>query len=118
MALHTFGDFGLIGKGLDGEGGFDVDAELVVGFGVLGAHFGHLFADESIFGADDAEDAPAGGGEVVDHAAEYDVGGLEIGMVLGADFLIHFFIFAGEADQGGVEAVAEAVVFRDGFTGF
>lgn len=116
VAVDAVGDAGFVGEGFHGEGDFDVDAEGVVASLGLFAVLEHLFADEAVFGADDAGFAPTAGDEVIDETFFDDVAGAEGIAVLGAEGFEDLLVFAGQADDEAAESVFEVVEAGDGFT--
>ncbi|MBI3279409.1 MAG: hypothetical protein HYZ57_06150 [Acidobacteria bacterium] len=96
----------MIGETAEGAGLLDGGADGLVGeFGLEG----HFPGDEDVLGSDDAEQAPVGKREVVDHGALEGVGGGEALEVAVEQCLKAKLGFTGQENGLGGEAVAEAV---------
>lgn len=106
---------GLVDEVAECECGFGIEAEFGIVFPGVEAFAEDGIEKEDAFDVDDAVFAPAGGGEVFDEVPFDEVGGLVVVDVGLAAELEFGFVFAGEADVEGAEAMFEGVEAGAGF---
>ena len=108
---------GFCGFAVDGAGGFDVDAELVLAEagGDVGVGFGEDVGVDAEGEAGDLAEGFGAGGEEVEFGFGFDVEEEDVGVEGGVD-LPDLFAYAGEDDffEGGLVGFADALEFAAG----